>query len=222
MQGLIFEGDFDVNFSFLSLPLDKMNSISDLYLFSINQFVPSPTHFCPTGVPFTVDIVFLPSTPSSRCAQAKPLLLTGILINLIYFPSDIIHPALIPLLSNHYHPSKIKFPSLTALLKKHLFNKCYLNCIISSLVIIHFKLSSHYHLSSIHVSYILLLTHHHYHLSTNSCISELVSVIDFISDVFNKIQKTKKEFFFCFFFFSSLNISYYFHFFKYKFIHSLN
>ena len=85
-----------------------MNLISDLYLFSINQIVPFPTHFSQTGVPSIIDIVFVPSTLSSRCAQAKPLLLIEILTNL--FPG-IIYPALIPIPSPcHYHASNINIP----------------------------------------------------------------------------------------------------------------
>ena len=106
MQDLILEDDFDVNFSLLSSLLDKMKLISDLYLFSLNQIVPSPTHFSQTSVPSIIDIVFVPSTHSSRCAQAKPLLLIEILTNLIYFPSDIIHPSI-----NSY-PALSPLPSL--------------------------------------------------------------------------------------------------------------
>ena len=55
MQDLILEGDFDVNYSSSSL-LEKMNSISDLYLLPLNQLVPSPIHFSHTGVSSIIDL----------------------------------------------------------------------------------------------------------------------------------------------------------------------
>ena len=60
MQDVILEADFDVNDSLLSSLLEKMNSISDLYLFPRNQLVPSLTHFFHISVSSIVD-----------CAQAS-------------------------------------------------------------------------------------------------------------------------------------------------------
>ena len=60
MQDLILEADIDVNDSLLSSLLEKMNSISDFYLFPLNQLVPSLTHFSHISVSSIVD-----------CAQAS-------------------------------------------------------------------------------------------------------------------------------------------------------
>ena len=60
MQDLILEADFDVNDSLLSSHLEKMNSISDLYLFPCNLPVPFLTHFSNISVSSIVD-----------CAQAS-------------------------------------------------------------------------------------------------------------------------------------------------------
>ena len=56
MQDLILEADFYVSYSLLSSLLDKMNSISDLYLFPLNQLVPSTTLFSHTGASFIIDL----------------------------------------------------------------------------------------------------------------------------------------------------------------------
>ena len=111
MLDLILEDDFYVKFSLLFSLLGKMNSIFYLYLFFSIKLSPPQLISFHTRVPSIIDIVLVPSILSSRCAQAKPLLLIEILTNLIYFPSNIIHSELIPIpSSHHYHPSNTKIP----------------------------------------------------------------------------------------------------------------
>ena len=102
MHNLILEADFDANDSLLSSLLEKMNSISDLYLFPLllprNQLVPSLTHFSHISVPFIVDCA---QASASHWNTYQPYL----------FPPDIIHLALIHITSSHhYHPFNIKIP----------------------------------------------------------------------------------------------------------------
>ena len=140
----------------------------------------------------------------------KPLLFIGILTNLIYFPPDIIHLALIHIPSPYLFNIKIPFSSFPVPqncgtlfcsileylhpfpLLKHFFNQFYLNSTFSSLVTVHFKLSPCHHLSLIHVSCILLFTPCH-HFPTNLCISQTIFAIDFISHVFKKKFKKRKK-----------------------------
>ena len=93
MQDLILEGDFDVNYLLLSSLLEKMSSISDLYLLPLNQLVPSPTHFSHTCVSSIIHLC------SSQASATHWNTYQPFYFPLIYIPS-----------SHHYHPSNIKIP----------------------------------------------------------------------------------------------------------------
>ena len=63
-HNLILLGDFNV------ISLSQLHVISDL--FSLDQIVAQPTHFSPTGTPFLIDLVFVPSSFSSYSCNVLP------------------------------------------------------------------------------------------------------------------------------------------------------
>ena len=180
MQDLILESDFDVNYSLLSSLLEKMSSMSDLYLLPLNQLVPSPTHFSRTGVSSIIHLC------SSQASATHWNTYQPYLFSSRHYPSSInLYPILSSLSSLQHQNSLLFIPPATELwnsLPLHirifsslstLFNLFYFNSIISSLATVHFKLSPRHHLSLIHVPYIWLFTHRY--LSIISCILHLAT-----------------------------------------------
>ena len=162
MQDLILEADFNVNDSLLSSLLEKMNSISDFYLFPHNQLVPSLTHFSHISVSSIIDCA---QASASHWNTYQPYLFSS----RHHPPSINSYPILSSLSSPQHQNSLLFIPPATELWNclplhirissslstlKNTFNQFYLNSTISSLVTVHFKLSPCHHLSLIHVSYI--------------------------------------------------------------------
>ena len=126
MQDLILEGYLHVKYSLSSL-LEKMNSISDLYLFPLNQFVPSPIHFSQTGVSSIIDLC---SSQASAihwntyksylfCINSHPILSS--LSSLQHQNSLLFIPPVTELWNSL--PPHIRIFSSLSTLKKHLFNQ---------------------------------------------------------------------------------------------------